>query len=89
MDIRKRSREELIWPDGEPKLPCRHPNLTKNSLDGFTWAVAVGRRTKFAQKAANIAHTHVAKRTLPPTGTKMNVEYSTASATVMIIMQGL
>ena len=67
-----------------------HPSLTKNSkLYSCTWAVAVGRRTKFAQKAANIAHTHVAKRTLPPTGTKINVEYSTASATEIIIMQAL
>ena len=63
--------------------------MIQNSLDECPCAVAVGRRTKLAQNAKNIAHTHVAKKTFPPAGTKINVEYSTAIATVMNIMQGL
>ena len=32
-------------------------------------AVAVGRRTKLAQKQKKMAHTHRANRAFPPTGT--------------------
>ena len=37
------------------------------------WAVAVGRRTKFAQKQKKIAQTQHAKKTLPPCGARLNV----------------
>ena len=58
----------------------------QNSLAVCPWAVAVGRRTKLAQKQKNIAHTQDAKKTLPKAGAKIKVEYNTAIATVMIIM---
>ena len=51
------------------------------------WAVAVGRRTKFAQKQKKMPQIHRANKVFPPNWMKLKVKYSIAMERLTTVIQ--